>query len=101
MPRTKSAPAARQGELFNLEDRKTAVCVPRIREAVKEWRAGGYTGITATTRALLNHWFHTDHRLPTGRRFAYHDSQRAAIETLIYVFEVAGVRRRTALLEKY
>jgi type III restriction enzyme len=50
---------------------------------------------------LLNHWFKTDHRLPTGQRFVYHHSQQAAIETLIYLFEVASVRRRTALLETY
>ena len=82
MARTKAAPGTKQGALFDLTDRKTAVCVPAIREAVKEWRAGGYKGITETTRTLLNHWFHTDHRLPTGARFVYHDSQREAIETL-------------------
>ncbi len=67
--------------------------MPAIREAVDDWRDGGYKGVTDTTRILLNYWFRTDHRLPNGRAFVYHDSQREAIETLIYLYEVAGVRR--------
>ncbi|HMD89316.1 MAG TPA: DEAD/DEAH box helicase family protein, partial [Anaerolineaceae bacterium] len=80
---------------------KTAPCVPAIREAVKEWRAGGYKGITATTRTLLNYWFKTSHRLSNGHPFVYHDSQKFAVETLIYLYEVAGVRRHKDLVEKY
>lgn len=79
----------------------TAPCVPALREAVRAWRQDGYAGITGTTRLLLNHWFYTDHRLPTGARFAYHDSQREAIETLIYVYEVAKTRTRKDLLERF
>ena len=41
-------------------------CVPALREAVKAWQAGGYKGVTDTTRLLLNHWFYTDHKLPTA-----------------------------------
>jgi type III restriction enzyme len=65
----------------------TAPCVPALREAVKAWRAGGYKGITKTTRALLNYWFYTDHRLPNGKPFVYHPSQQEAIETLVFVWE--------------
>jgi type III restriction enzyme len=49
----------------------------------------------------LNFWFKTDHRLPNGRKFAYHQSQPEAIETLIYLYEVAGVRRPKTLVETY
>jgi len=80
---------------------RTAPCVPAIREAVAEWRENGYKGITDTTRLLLNYWFHTDHRLPNGKSFRYHDSQREAMETLVYIYEVAGIRRHKDLLEKY
>ncbi len=80
---------------------RTAPCVPALREAVKAWRAGGYKGITATTRLLLNHWFCTDHRLLNGRPFAWHSSQRDAIETLIFVWEFEKVRTRKGLLERY
>ena len=80
---------------------RTAPCVPAIRKAVDEWRAAGYKGVTETTRALLNFWFKTDHRLPNRRPFRYHDSQRFAIETLIYLYEVAEVRRHKPLVERF
>jgi type III restriction enzyme len=79
----------------------TAPCVPAIREKVNAWRDGGYKGVTGTSRILLNYWFHTDHKLRTGRKFAYHYFQREAVETLIYLFEVAGARRHKALVETF
>jgi len=79
----------------------TAPCGAAIREAVKAWREGGYKGVTNTTRILLHHWFLTDHRLPSGRKFAYHYFQRGATETIIYLYEVAGVRRNRSLVESY
>jgi type III restriction enzyme len=79
----------------------TAPCVPAIRDKVLEWRDAAYPGVTQTTRSLLNYWFHTDHRLHNGRKFAYHYSQQYAIETLIYLYEVAQVRRQKGLLETY
>jgi type III restriction enzyme len=79
----------------------TAPCVPAIRQNVKAWRDGGYEGVTDTTRLLLNHWFSTDHRLPSGRKFAYHYFQREAVETLIYLFEVAQIRRHKTLVETF
>ncbi len=94
--------AAASGQLSLLQPQvKTAPCVPAIREEVAEWRSQGYRGVTDTTRALLNYWFKTDHRLHNGRPFRYHDSQREAIETLIYLYEVVKVRRYKDLLEKY
>ncbi len=91
-----------QLDMFNLEDRlKTAVCVPAIRSAFKEWRDGKYKGVTETTNELLNFWFHTDHQLRSGETFKFHDAQREAIETLIFLFEVVKIRTRTELLEKY
>jgi len=79
----------------------TAPCVPAIQEEVKRWREQGYPGITETTRILLNHWFYTDHRLPNGRKFAYHYFQREAIETIIYLYEVAQVRSQKDLVERF
>ncbi len=80
---------------------RSGPCVPALREAVKAWKAGGYKGITDTTRILLNYWFETDHKLPTGTPFKYHSSQREALETLIFVWEYEKVRSRKALLERY
>ncbi len=79
----------------------TAPCVPGIRDKVKAWRDGGYKGATDTTRLLLNHWFCTDHRLPDGRNFKYHYFQREAVETLIYLYEVANIRRHKDLVETF
>ncbi|MDE3068447.1 MAG: DEAD/DEAH box helicase family protein [Verrucomicrobiota bacterium] len=79
----------------------TAPCVPGIRDKVKGWREGGYKGVTGTTRILLNHWFYTDHRLPNGRKFEYHHFQRHAVETLIYLYEVAKLRRHKNLVETF
>jgi type III restriction enzyme len=99
--RKKQAPPD-QGDLLNVTARlRTAPCVPALREAVKAWRAGGYKGTTGTTRLLLNHWFYTDHRMPSGRPFAYHASQQEAIETLVFVWESERVRTRKGLLERY
>jgi len=80
---------------------KTAPCVPALRRKVVEWRDADYEGATATTRSLLRWWFRNDHRMPDGRLFAYHSSQREAIETLIYTYEVAKVRTRQELLEHF
>lgn len=98
----KQAASPTQRELLDITARlKTGVCVPALREAVKAWKAGGYKGITDTTRILLNHWFEADHKLRTGRPFKYHHSQREAVETLIFVWEYEKVRTRKALLERY
>lgn len=100
MPRRKTPPPGQIG-LMPEARLKTAPCVPEIRKAVADWRADGYKGITDTTRLLLRYWFDADHRLPNGGKFAYHRSQREAMETIIYVYEVAGIRRHKDLLEKF
>jgi len=81
--------------LFNTKT-TTAPCVPALRDAVNKWRAEKYPGATKTTHQLLNYWFEADHRLPDGRRFAYHYSQRHAIETNLILFgaDILARRRR-------
>ncbi|MGC2231038.1 MAG: DEAD/DEAH box helicase family protein, partial [Candidatus Acidiferrum sp.] len=103
MPRNKKvAVPPSQTELLDITAKlRTGPCVPALREAVKAWKAGGYKGVTDTTRVLLNHWFFTDHRLPTGLPFKYHASQQEAIETLVFVWEFEKVRTRKGLLERY
>src|ERR1700730_11869747 len=88
-----------QTELLDITAKlRTAPCVPALREAVKAWKAGGYKGITDTTRILLNHWYHAAHRLATGPTFKYHASQQEAIETLVFVWEFEKIRTRKGLL---
>jgi type III restriction enzyme len=103
LPRKKKNPSPpSQTELLDITAKlKTAPCVPALREAVKAWKAGGYKGITDTTRILLNFWFETDHRTRANLPFKYHASQREAIETLIFVWEYEKIRTRKALLERY
>jgi type III restriction enzyme len=101
MARKKKTNSA-QKDIFNIQEQlNTAACVPAIREAVKTWRAEKYKGITDTTRELLNYWFYTDHTLPNGHTFRFHSAQREAIETLIYIFEIAKIRNRKQLLEQF
>jgi len=104
VPKVKSKKPKQQAgdDLFDVTGKlRTAPCVPALREAVKAWRAGGYKGTTDTTKTLLNFWFKNDHRLPSGKPFAYHSSQREAIETLVFVWEYEKARTRKNLLERY
>jgi len=100
MPRRAAVPTDQQN--FMEPTTKTGIVVPAIRAAVETWRKKGWPGVTPTTERLLNHWFHNDHFLPgTTVPFTYHAAQREAIETLIYMYEVAKVRRRKELLMDY
>jgi type III restriction enzyme len=100
MPPKKAMAAAGQESLLEAKV-TTAPCVPAIRKAVTEWRETKYTGATDTSRLLLNHWFQTEHRQTNGSAFRYHDSQRESVETLVYLYEVAQVRRHADLLERF
>ena len=94
-----------EGELkLSASTISTAPCVPAIRSAVDEWVKSNYTipeGCTETTKTLLNYWFHSDHRLPNGQVFAYYTAQREAMETLVYLYEVAKIQRQKTMLEQY
>ena len=90
-----------QQDLLDLRERlTTAPCVPAIRREVDEWRKQDWPGITEVTRELFNYWFNTDH-IVRGTRFQYHRAQREAVETLVYLYEVKRIHRRTQLLETY
>ena len=56
-----------------------------------------YKGASETARTLLNFWFNTPH--PNGFRFYF--SQREAIESVIYLYEVAQARDKYALVTKF
>jgi len=67
-----------------------------LRRKVKEFRDGGYVGAADTSRSLLNWWFNTPHLLPkadgTMVEFEYYFAQREALETIIYLYDVVGVK---------
>lgn len=70
--------------------------VPQLRKKVKEWRDSGYVGAADTSKSLLNWWFNVPHLLEqadgTMAEFQYYFAQREALETIIYLFDVVGVK---------
>lgn len=76
--------------------------VANIRRDVFEWRESGYAGATATSMALLKWWFGTDHLVDqadgTQSQFRYYFAQREAVETVIWLYEVRGVRDKHDLM---
>jgi type III restriction enzyme len=77
--------------------------VHNVRNGVAAWRASGYAGGSATTRALLQHWFGTEHLIPqadgTVRPFRWYFAQREAVESAIWLYEVERARDPYALMK--
>ncbi len=75
-----------------------------LRSFVKQWRETEYAGASDTTRELLHHWFGRDHLIEAGGQqipFRYYFCQREAVETLIYLYEVRGIRSLTPLMGEF
>src|SRR5665213_2680612 len=68
-----------------------------IADEVRGWRNQGYHPFPSeTTRQLLSHWFDREEEM--GERF--HDCQRAAIETIIYLHEIRQIRSLKQLYQE-
>ncbi|MGQ9818239.1 MAG: DEAD/DEAH box helicase family protein, partial [bacterium] len=89
-------------ELLHPEERppSKAYLVNQLRKAVYTWREQGYSNVTATTKRLLQFWFEEDHLLE-NEPFQFWFSQREAIETLIYVYEVMKLKKFSDLYEQF
>lgn len=76
--------------------------VAELRKKVKSFRDSGYVGATDTSKSLLNWWFKEPHLLPkrdgTSIDFKYYFAQREAIETIVYLYDVDGVRDKYDLM---
>ena len=76
--------------------------VHELRKHVKAWRDSGYSKATDTSRSLLNWWFKTPHLLPksdgTMAEFQYFYAQREALETIVYLYDVVGVKDKYDLM---
>jgi type III restriction enzyme len=76
--------------------------VAKVRKEVHAWRNGGYAGASATSLALLHHWFETDHLTENAdgslSTFRYYFAQREAVETVIWLFEVRRARDKFDLV---
>jgi type III restriction enzyme len=76
--------------------------VAKVRAEVFAWRQGGYAGASATSVALLRHWFESEHLTENANGslagFRYYFAQREAVETVIWLYEVRRARDKFDLL---
>lgn len=76
--------------------------VADLRIKVKEWRDNHYEGATDTSKTLLNWWFKEEHILydqnGISSKFQYYFAQREALETVIWLYEVAKVKDKYDLI---
>ena len=82
-------------DMFGVGTQKQLVA--RIQAKAEEWVRSRYTEapypVSATTGTLLEHWFHTPHRMADGSFFAWYPHQRQAVETVVFLHEACRVRR--------
>lgn len=71
-----------QVALFVEEQFKELALINKIRQRIKEWRDGGYKGVTGVTERLLQHWNSPDRE----RKLFF--CQIEAVETIIYLTEI-------------
>ena len=76
--------------------------VAELRRQVQAFRSSGYAGASPTSRSLLNWWFEEPHLLEQTNgsvtEFRYFFAQREAVETVIYLYDVVGVRDKYDLM---
>ena len=76
--------------------------VPNIRREVGRWRREGYPGASEITRRLFDYWFQEDHAVlgfPIPFRFYF--CQREAIETFVWLTEIAEQGDAQALIARF
>ncbi len=83
-------------------DKLLAPLVAKVRKEVHSWRGDGYPGASATSVALLCHWFESEHLTENAdgsvSPFRYYFAQREAVETVIWLHEVRQARDKFDLL---
>ena len=76
--------------------------VTQLRKKVQAFRDGDYVGASDTSKSLLDWWFKEPHMLPqtdnTLAEFQYFFAQREALETIIYLYDVVGVKDKFDLM---
>lgn len=97
-PNERWAPTQNQMDAFqNVYEKLLPPLVYKIRLAVAKWREDDYQGASETTISLLNFWFNQDH-LIGQTKFSFFFSQREAIESIIYLYEVANAKDKYELM---
>lgn len=76
--------------------------VAALRAKVKEWRDSDYKGASTTSYALLDWWFRNKHMIKQQDgedfEFSYYFAQREAVETVVYLYEIAKVKDKYDLI---
>ncbi len=72
--------------------------VYKVRLAVTKWREDNYKGASETSKSLLKFWFEQEH-LVDSKKFGFFYAQREAIESIIYLYEVAKARDKFELMK--
>ena len=77
--------------------------VTDLRKQVKVWRDDNYQGASPTSIALLNWWFKEEHTIfdknGIAVKFRYYFAQREAVETVVWLYDVAKVESKYDLLK--
>lgn len=74
--------------------------VNQVRQEVDAWRDKEYHGASDTSKRLLEWWFEESHYI-NEEEFNFYFCQREAIETIIYLYEVKGIKDNAELAIKY
>ena len=97
-PNERWAPTQGQMDAFqNAYEKLLPPLVYKIRIAFAKWRDEGYQGASETSKSLLNFWFNQEH-LIGQTKFSFFFSQREAIESIIYLYEIAKARDKYELV---
>ncbi len=97
-PNERWAPTQEQMDMFqNAYEKLLPPLVYKIRKAVAHWRDNNYDGASETSKSLMNFWFNQEHFLGQ-KRFSFFFSQREAVESIIYLYEVAKARDKYELM---
>ncbi len=97
-PNERWAPTQSQMDAFqNAYEKLLPPLVYKIRLAVAKWRDENYAGASDTTKSLLNFWFNQEH-LIGQTKFSFFFSQREAIESIVYLYEIANAKDKYELM---
>jgi len=98
-PSIRWVPAVTGDDLFNTaHETLLPPMVHKIRTEVKEWRERNYEGASVASKQLLQFWFNTPHQV-AGNEFRFYFAQQEAIESIIYLYEVAKARDKYELIK--
>ena len=98
LPDKRWAPTQSQMDIFqNAYEKLLPPLVYKIRLAVEKWRDEDYAGASETSKLLMNFWFNQEHLIGQSK-FCFFFSQREAIESIIYLYEVAKAKDKYELM---